>query len=536
MRHPFRKFTVFALAFVLIVSLVVTYAQDAEPTTLRIGRTYLIDALNPTVGYYGYNIRGLLYETLVEAADGSNVEPGLAESWEVSEDGLTWTFKIREGATFSDGTPVTAVEAAWTLNWIIENDVPAMVSYLTGITSAEAPDATTLLIHLETPVSNMISSKLLYVYILPPHVWEGKTPDEITEFDDPMQVTIGAGPYRLTEYQPDEYMILDANENYWRGKPPVDRIIYTQYAGDDALIQALLGGEIDEIDLLPPSGVAALQGVENVTVVTQTGFQFADLVMNSSPDGTAPASLRDPVVREAMDHAIDRDQIITIGYLGYAHPAATFLSPAVGDFFNDTLQPTTYDIPLANQMLDEAGYLDTNGDGIREDHDGNPMEYRLYTDDSAAYYIRILEIIADGFAQIGISAPPIAQSIDLLIAAQIDYDFDMIYFEWSPDADPSFLTSVFTCAETADGGWNDSGYCNPEYDALFDQQATAVDPEARKAALWQIQEMIARDKPWLMIAYLDALSAYRSDRFTFHPNMPLGGQKWMLFSGFSIVQ
>jgi peptide/nickel transport system substrate-binding protein len=111
----------------------------------------------------------------------------------------------------------------------------------------------------------------------------------------------------------------------------------------------------------------------------------------------------------------------------------------------------------------------------------------------------------------------------------------MIYYEWNPDADPGFLTSVFTCAETADGGWNDSGYCNPEYDKLFEAQSTAVDPADRKVVLWQIQEMIAKDRPWIMVNYLDMMAAYRNDRFTFNENMPLGGIKWALFTGFSAV-
>ncbi len=534
MKIHFRKWTFAIVLLAILLPFSISQAQS-DPTTLTIGRTYLIDSLNPTVGYYGYNLRGLMYETLVEAADGSNVEPGLAESWSASEDGLVWTFKIREGATFSDGTPATAVEAAWTINWIIENEAPALVSYLDGFSKAEAVDATTLQITLDHPISNMITSRLLYIYILPPHVWEGMDAAAIAEFDDP-SVTIGAGPYKMVDYQPDEYMILEANENYWRGKPPVDRIIYREYAGDDALIQALLSGEIDLIDLLPPSGVDALKDQAGITVDDKQGFAFSDVVVNSSADGTQPASLRDPAVKEAIDHAIDREQIITVGYLGYARPAASFLSPAVGEFFDTNLQPTTYDIAEANRILDEAGYKDSDGDGIREDKDGNPMEYRLYVDDSNGYYVRIGQIIADGLAQIGISAPPIAQSTDILTATQVDYDYDMIYFEWNPDADPHFMTSVFTCAETADGGWNDSGYCNPEYDKLFEAQSTAITSEERKDALWKIQEMIAKDRPLLVVAYQDALAAYRSDRFSFDPNMPLAGTKWALFHNFSIVQ
>ena len=533
-RRLFATFALFSALFLLLRPFGATGAQT-ERTSLTIGSTYLIDALNPTVGYYGFNIRGLLYETLVEAADGNNVQPGLAESWQPSDDGLTWTFKIRKGATFSDGSPATAVEAAWTINWIIENQVPTMISYLSSVTGAEALDATTLQINLSEPVSNMISSKLLYVYILPPAVWKGLSADDITLLDDPFSVTIGAGPYHLSDYQPDEYLILEANPGYWRGQPPVDQMVFRQYANDDALVQALMAGEVDLVYSLPYSGIPSLQSYANVHVDIGTAFAFGDIAINSDANGTAPASLHDPVVRHAIDLAIDRQQIITIGYLGYAQPGAAFLSPSTGIFHNSDIPSTPYDLTEANRLLDEAGYLDSNGDGIREYSDGTPLEYRLMTDDSTAYYLRILQIVSDGLAQIGISAPPMTESVDSLIARQIDYDFDMIFWEWNPDADPHFLTSVLTCAETADGGWNDSGYCNPTYDALFAKQATALNNQDRQAALWEMQAMIAADRPWVMIAYLNTASAYRSDRFTFSPNLPTAGLKWALFIGFSAL-
>jgi peptide/nickel transport system substrate-binding protein len=350
------------------------------PSTLTIGTTYIIDVLNPTTSLYSYNLKGLFYETLIEAADGANVEPGLAESWSVSDDGLVWTFKMRPGLTFSDGTPCTAVEAAWSINWIIENQSPAMITYLSNVTKAEAVDATTLQIFLSAPVNNMISSKLLYIYIMPPHVWQNVAADEIASYDDP-SVTIGAGPYRMVEYQPDEYMIVQANENYWRGKPPVDQIIYRQYANDDALIQALLSGEIDLITAgsVPFSGIAALEPEPNIKIDSGQAYQFSELSVNWSPDGSQPASLRDPVVRQAIDLSIDRQQIITIAYSGFGKPGNALIPPAMGVFHDSGIGEIPYDIVEANRLLEEAGYKDTDGDGIREDKEGNPIEYRLMT-------------------------------------------------------------------------------------------------------------------------------------------------------------
>src|SRR5690349_2855849 len=185
---------------VLIVFTLLCFATVAaqDKTKLTVGTNYIIDVLNPTTSLYGYAEKGLYYETLVEAADGNNVMPGLAESWSVSDDGLIWTFKIREGVKFSDGTPCTAVEAAWTLNWYMENSAPAVVSYLSDITKVEASDATTLTITVDKPVPNMISAKLLYAYILPPSVWKDIPAADIANYDD-NKATIGSGPYVMSD-------------------------------------------------------------------------------------------------------------------------------------------------------------------------------------------------------------------------------------------------------------------------------------------------------------------------------------------------
>ena len=528
-----RGFFVFALTLLLTLSLLPAAAQDGG-TTLRLGTTYMIDTLNPANGFYGYAIRPLWYDTLVQFVGGDEVAPGLAESWTVSDDGLTWTFKIREGVTFADGSPLTAVEAAWNINWVLENEIPSLISYLTNVDGAEAVDATTLEIHVSQPVPDMISGKLLYVWMLPPNIWQGLEGEDITTKDD-LEATLGSGPFRLTEYQSGEYLIMQANESYWGGTPPVDTIIYQEYANDDALVQGLLAGEIDFIITVPTSGVQALEADANIAISIGEEFYLEELIVNSSPEGTQPASLNDPTVRLAIAHAVDKQQIITIGYLGYATAATSVLPQAMGKFHNTDIASVPYDIDEANRLLDEAGYVDSDGDGTREYSDGSPLEYRLYAPDSSAYYARILEIISDDLAQIGISAPPLVLSDDNLIGLQVDYDNDLIYWGWYFDPDPSFALSVFTCAETVDGGWSDSGYCNEEYDAQFEAQSVAPDEATRVDIIWQLQQMLADDMPYIPVAYPQAISAYRSDRFQFSSDVATRSLKWALFNGFSVV-
>ncbi len=129
------------------------------------------------------------------------------------------------------------------------------------------------------------------------------------------------------------------------------------------------------------------------------------MIINSHEDGTQPASLNDPAVRLAIAYAIDKQQIINVAYLGYAEPATTVLPTSMGDWHNSDIEDIPFDPEEGNRILEEAGYVDSDGDGIREDLDGNPLEYRLYATDGATN-ARILEIISDGLAQIGISAPP----------------------------------------------------------------------------------------------------------------------------------
>ncbi len=532
MNMPKRLFRLLILLTITLFSMVSLYAQDK--TKLTIGTNYIIDVLNPTTSLYGYAEKGLYYETLVEAADGNNVMPGLAESWSVSDDGLTWTFKIRKGVTFSDGTPCTAIEAAWSLNWYIANSAPAIVSYLDNITKIEAPDANTLTITVSQPVPNMISAKLLYAYILPPSVWKDLSADEIAIYDDP-KATIGSGPYIMTEYKSGEYMILDASPNYWRGPAPVDQIIFRQYANEDALVQALQVGEVDYVYGLPFTGIPALQNDANIKIDSALANKWSELTINIAPDGTEPASLRDPIIRQALDLSIDRQQIINVAYLGYGKPGSAFITLGMGIYHNTDIGEIPFDTAQANKLLDDAGYKDSNGDGIREYSDGTPLEYRLMTDDTASANFRIIQIISDGLSDIGISAPPTVESTDSLIARQKDFDYDLVHWEWDTDADPHFLSSVFTCAETQDGGWNDSGFCSDEYDKLFQEQATAPNQDVRKQAIWKMQAIIAKERPWIILAYTDSIAAYRKDRFTFDPLNAVSTLKWALYTGFSRV-
>ncbi len=488
-------------------------AQAKKPVTLRIGTTYIWDTANPTIGWYNYTLRYMIYDTLVEEAGIANFIPGLAESWKMSDDGLVWTFKIREGVKFHDGTPCTAEDVAWSLNWTIENEIETFAFYLKNFAKIVALDPTTLQITLSEPVGNM-EYLLMYVWILPRSVWEGMTPDQILEFED-LRAGIGTGPYKLVDWVEGEYLILEANQDYWRGAPAIDRVIWQEFATEDAAVQAMLAGEIDLLagDTIPATAIQTLKVAANIEVPIMDSTSIDELIINSHENGTQPASLNDPAVRLAIAYAIDKKQIVNVAYLGYAEPASVIIPLAMGDWHNSDIQDIPFNPAEGARILEEAGYKDSNGDGIREDKEGNPLQYRLYGNEDATP-VRILEIISDGLAQIGISAPPTPMDEDSLIGLYPDFDFDLIYWGWGLDPDPDFAMLIFTCEQRRAGGWNDSGYCNPEFDEMYRRQAATVDREARRRLIWQMQEKLFNERPYIVLTYAKTVQAYRSDRFT----------------------
>jgi peptide/nickel transport system substrate-binding protein len=486
-------------------------AAEAEPVTMRVATTYIWDTANPTYGWYGYSLRNLIYDTLLEWTTLDAVGPGLAETWETSDDGLVWTFHIREGVTFHDGTPCTAEDIAWSLNWAQEMEVETYSFYLYAFDEIVALDPTTLQITLSEPIGNL-EYMLIFVWITPRSVWEGMTYDEIMEFED-LSAGIGTGPYRLVDWVEGESLILEANEDYWGGAPAIDRIIYQEYASEDAMVQALLAGEVDVIDSAPNTAIAPLQDAENIEVAIMPTTEIDELIINSHAVGTQPASLNDPAVRLAIAYAIDKQRIVDVAYLGYAEAATTVIPTSMGEWHNSDVVDIPFDTVEGSRILEDAGYVDSDGDGIREDLEGNPMEYRLYAEDTATN-ARIIEIISDGLAQIGISAPPTVMDEDSLIGLYPDFDFDLIYWGWGLDPDPDFAMLIFTCDQREEGGWSDSGYCAEDFEQMYYDQGHATDHDERVQLILDMQEYLFEQRPYIVLTYPEYIQAYRSDRFT----------------------
>jgi peptide/nickel transport system substrate-binding protein len=312
---------------------------------------------------------------------------------------------------------------------------------------------------------------------------------------------------------------MDRNPYYWGPRPALDRIEYRVYTNQEAMIQALKNGEIDAIDGLQPSLINSVENSPNVALQKVVSDWWLNLAFNfgGQPNSTytpLPA-LHDLTVRKAIEMSIDKQAIVEKVYQGAATTGDTIVRPASAYWHLDI--PTDKEFPYspsdANQLLDQAGYADTNNDGIREDpKTGQPLEMRIPASTDTTGAKEAGELIVGYLKQIGIK-------VDLLPATDAkmnDYwgsgNFDAYIWYWSGDPDPNYQLFVFTsdqCGAWSDGCWQDS-----HFDKLYEEQHVEMNQTKRQAVVKEAQQYEYDQVPGVVLAYPNWLEAYRTDRFT----------------------
>jgi peptide/nickel transport system substrate-binding protein len=506
-------------------------AGTAVDTTLRFGWLGAPDTLNPAYAFLSesWTIFHLIYSTLTEqATDGSYVGM-LAKDWSVSEDGLTWTYHLKEGFTWHNGEPFTADQLAWAINAIMKDPEgwATVSNYAAGFKEVTAPDANTLVIVTEYPIGNMdYRTSFLYAFY-PPDFENFTTAEELQNY--PNDQPIGTGPFILNTFNKDSgVVLLDANKDYVYGAPKFDGIIFQTFDNGDAMVQALKVGDVDALTSVPASAYETTKGFENVKALAIENSYFYELIINSvdpnnDPTPTGNPALADPAVRLAIAYSLNKQDLVDIVMQGLASPGDSIIAPAMGGgFWHDpNIKDIPFDTAMANKTLDDAGYI-LGSDGVRSKGDLR-LEFRLQFPSTTPVYARISDMMVDWFKQAGIKVNPQSMDEDSLIAATTPTgDYDLVIWAWEPDPDPDFILSVLITDQFVEGGWSDSGYHNPEYDQLYLDQQQLVDKTARQQAIWKMQEMVFNDMPYIVLFYEDLLQAYRTDRFTGFVESPLG--------------
>ena len=509
-----------------------TEVADEGPVTLRVGLLNEPDCLHPFACSEHYYFVELIYDTYSDMGPECEIVPRSAESMEVSEDGLTWTIKLQEGMSFSDGEPFNAYALADYYDWVMSTQISEWYMLTLFADSWEAVDEYVFQITTVEPVSTLPYYESLWLWPLPGHIWGEFDDQSIWGFEN--NPPIGSGPYVLTEWVPGEYLIYDAREDYWAGPPPIDRIVMQVYSNWDGLVQALLAGEIDVTDYaIPPQFFDTLEGVPDITVVEKPPGYHYFLAFNMYDGGFKHPAIEDPIVREAIDLATDKQQIIDVALLGHGSlcPTDWACSPSLGDVLDPSLSVTPFDIAEANRLLEEAGYLDTDGDGVRETADGQPLDFRFFYDVDNPSMDSITRMISGWLTQIGINLLVEGFETSTLwdtVLEVRDYDIALRFFldEFDPSGAFDFYLSCWS-ADAGSGALNESGYCNPELDDLTYQIITTIDPESRKQLSFEASRLLNQDRPIVILAGENLLQAYRSDRFSFrHDYCSLGYMLW----------
>lgn len=521
------------ILFVLGLLLPAGVPAGAEPakSVFTVGVTQDVDSLNPFVGVTAaaYEIFQMVYPTLTEyGAKDFSIQPGLAESWTESPDKTFWTYKIRPGLKWSDDVPLTAKDAAYTFNRIINGTFEKVNygNYVGNITKAEAPDDTTLILRVDKPSPIM---EKLAVYILPEHVYSKIDETAIQSFkDEPTdgKPVVGAGPYLTAERQVGQFTRMVANPNFYRGKPAVDEVVFKFYANPDALGQALRKGEIDYADSLESNVFDSLADVPNIKRLSAVYSGFNELAFNTGaatidnkPIGDGNPLLKDKRLREAIGWSIDRKALVEKVLGGHGSVGSTLIPPMYADWHLSPPNEVSYDPDKARSLLDAAGYpLGPNG--VRQDATGAPLKFRLFGRSDKAASKKAVEFIKNYLADIGVETTVTLIAEDALTEKIGQGEYDMFEWGWVVEPDPGYQLSTFTCDKRSyeDGGsivanLSDSFYCNPEYDALFTAQSTETDPAKRIEIVRQMQQILYDDWPYAITYYYDNLVAYRSDRF-----------------------
>ncbi|MCW2940815.1 MAG: ABC-type dipeptide transport system periplasmic component-like protein [Actinomycetia bacterium] len=512
---------------------VASTASAASSTTLRVAMSSSgVDTLNPFLAFFNGALDsfGSIYPTLNSLDINGNPGPYLATSWTPSADKLTWTFKLRDGLKWSDGTPITAQDAAWTFNLIMTNSVAGTAngSLVSNFASVTAPDATTLVIKTKAPQANMmyVSVPTSGIPIVPQHIWQSHVAG-LKDYKNDTFPIVGYGPWVMTDYKPEQYAKFDANKSFILGAPKFDHLIEQSFKATDAAVAALRSGQLDFIGALKPIQYKALVGQKNLTTIQETGNGWLGVEVNpgaktrsGKPMGTGNPALADPVLRNAIAIATDKQTLVTKildglgqvgqGYLPPAWPQWKW-APAAAD-------EQKYDPAKANQLLDTAGYK-KGSDGIRIDpKTGKPLNLRLGIHSDDPTDAAISTYLAGWLKEIGVNLTIQPLSMSALNSDLAKGDWDMLMDAWPTGPDPTYLLGIQTCAtlpkDDGTGGNTDAFFCDKTYDGLFKQQLTTFDPAERAKVVGQMQDLLYKAGVDQLLWYANTKDVVRTDTVT----------------------
>lgn len=500
-------------------------------------------------------ITGIMFEGLTTVDPFTLVTiPNLAERWDVSSDGLTWTFYLRPGLRWSDGTSLTADDVVFTFNDLIFNpavpnssrDIFTLDGHPVKVEKAGDLAVRFILPTKFAPFLRSMGQEILPKHVLEPAVRSGKF-NFTWGIDTDLRSVVGTGPYRLSQYAPGQKVVLERNPFYWKMSkegdqlPYVDRVVFLIVPSLDVELLKFLEGAVDSYDMrgMDYPLLKPFEKKRNFTVYDRgpdMGSNF--VVFNQNPGINAKTNkpfvppyklawFRDVRFRRAVAYAVDKNRIIEIVKNGLGYPQYSPESPAVGLFYCDEVRKYDYDLAKARTLLGEAGFADRNGDGVLEDKDGHDLEFNLYTNADNTERVDIASLIRHDLESLGMKVNLQVVEFNTLVSKLTStFEWDAIVLGLTGTIDPHFGQNV----------WLSSGQLHMWYpqqaspatawekrvDELFALGAQELDEKKRKEYYDEYQKIIADEVPMIYTALSARLTAVRN-RFGNLKPAPYGG-------------
>ncbi|MDR0882104.1 MAG: peptide-binding protein [Candidatus Adiutrix sp.] len=442
-----------------------------------------------------------VYNGLLKLDKDLNIVPDLAESLEIADDGLTLTFHLRRDVRWHDGQPFTSRDALFTYELMIDPNTPtAYAEAYRQVKSAEAPDDYTLIVKYDRPLARALSSWSLD--LMPAHLLKGRPLDGHPQARHP----IGTGPYKFESWVSGQRFTLVANDDYFDGRPHLDRLLYRIIPDLSAQMMELMSGGIDTMGLTPDQ-YEEKKGdrsfTANFNVFRYQSFAYTYLGFNLKDP-----HFQDVRVRQAISYALDQAELIEGVLLGFGHPANGPFKPDMWAC-NQNIKPYPYDPARAKALLAEAGWRDTNGDGLL-DKDGQPFQFTILTNQGNKVREQTGLIIQARLAAIGIKVNLRIVEWAAFLKEYLDKrNFEAVVMGWTIPSDPD-LYDVWHSSKTRPGELNFISYQNEEVDRLIDQARFTLDRETRKKAYDRIQEIFHEEAPYVFLYVPDALPVISS--------------------------
>ena len=435
-----------------------------------------------------------IHNALYELNHNYELVPVLAESYEPSEDGLTYTFKLVEGVTFHNGDPFTSADVKYTYEWIMdEANASTRVADFGLVESVDAPDDSTVVVTLNEPdVTFMVKAATTLIYPSKYHAEIGE--QEYTA--NP----VGTGPFKLKEWNPQSRTLLEAYEDHFRGRPNFDEFQLDVVPEAGGRFAALESGQAD-------NSIWALNAEDVQRLVDSGDFTFfreLDVAVNHFPLNNTHPVLSDKAVRKAMIHAVDREALGEDIFLGQAVMATSNLSPKIEKFYNEDVTMYDFNPETAKKLLDDAGWV-PGDDGIRE-KDGQKATFTCVTISGDSNRRPEAEIAQQQLQEIGLDMQLQEATVDIILEAMVSGEMDMSLFNWTyggSDGDPDARDTLMT------GGANNfSNFSNERVDELLVQGVTELDEEKRIEIYKEIQAIVADEVPFIYLLYFTGYSFY----------------------------